>query len=61
MDSKHIRSVFNFSLSVVLHMLYEYLINGENRIQDLKRGEGDKVILNEFEIADFPETLDHIP
>ena len=45
----------------MLYMLYEYLMNGENRIQDRKRGKGGKAILNELKIADFPETLDRIP
>ncbi len=42
-------------------MLLGYLIDGEIRIQDRKRGEGGKAILNELKIADFPETLDRIP
>ena len=36
------------------------MINGENRIQDKKRGEGDKAILNKLKKAGFPETLDPI-
>ncbi len=37
------------------------ITNGENRNQDSKRGEGGKSILNEFKIANFTLTLDHIP
>ena len=35
--------------------------DGENRIQDRKRGEGGQSILNELKIANFTETLDLIP
>ena len=36
-------------------------MNGEPQTQDRKRGGGGKAILSELKIADFPETLDHIP
>ena len=37
------------------------LMNGENRIQDRKRGDGGNAILDELKIVDFPKTLDRIP